>query len=263
MNHRYLVVWTDERSLGSTSIDIYGQIVNADGTLFSTVSGANFVITHAAGQQLLPSVTYDSVQHRFLIVWGDNRNSGASYDIYGQYVNPDGSLSGGNFIISDAAVSDYWPYYQDAPKVAYNSLCGNFLVTYMTWSSPSTFDVAVVRVGDSCPTSSGGGGGGGGGGCFIATAAYGSSMAKDVTVLREFRDKYLVTDPLGRVLVRLYYIYSPSAANYITRHESLRMVTRMALTPIVYAIKYPATALFVLASAGFIVIKKKYRRSVG
>ncbi|MEA1876775.1 MAG: LpqB family beta-propeller domain-containing protein, partial [Bacteroidota bacterium] len=58
-----------------------------------------------------------------------------------------------------------------------------------------------------------------GGGCFIATAAFGSYLEPHVKVLTNFRDHYLLTNPLGIHLVRFYYYVSPPIADYISKHE--------------------------------------------
>ncbi len=81
--------------------------------------------------------------------------------------------------------------------------------------------------------SSGGGGSGGGGGCFIATAAFGTTMAKEVIILCEFRDRYLLTNAQGASFVKFYYRYSPPAADYIAQHNGLRMIIRACLKPLI------------------------------
>jgi len=68
-------------------------------------------------------------------------------------------------------------------------------------------------------------------GCFIATAAYGSPMAKELDTFRAFRDQYLETNPVGSRLVRLYYRYSPPVASLIDDHPALKPVARVILTP--------------------------------
>lgn len=87
---------------------------------------------------------------------------------------------------------------------------------------------------------------GGGSGCFIATAAYGSYFEPHVKVLRDFRDSILLTNKLGQVFVNFYYSTSPPIADYIAKHESLKAMTRWALTPLVYGIKYPGVAVMAL-----------------
>jgi uncharacterized repeat protein (TIGR02543 family) len=70
-------------------------------------------------------------------------------------------------------------------------------------------------------------------GCFIATAAYGTPMAKEIEILREFRDKYLMTNPVGKGLVEFYYKVSPPIAEFITEHPSLKPIVRVGLLPAV------------------------------
>jgi len=91
-----------------------------------------------------------------------------------------------------------------------------------------------VSGGGSSSAGGGGGGGGDGGGCFIATAAFGSSMEPQVKILREFRDSILLTNPVGKAFVALYNRYSPAAASFIARHDMLRSLVRLGLIPIVY-----------------------------
>lgn len=69
--------------------------------------------------------------------------------------------------------------------------------------------------------------------CFIATAAFGSPMANEVQILRDFRDKYLKTNTLGAAFVETYYQLSPPLAQWISEHESVRFVVRAALWPLI------------------------------
>jgi len=101
--------------------------------------------------------------------------------------------------------------------------------------------------------------------CFIATAAYGSPIDPHVEILRQFRDNYIVTNTLGRKLIRLYYTYSPVLANTISHHESLKAIVRVGLLPFIgfgwMALKLgfiSTTALWLLFVIGLIgVIKLK------
>jgi hypothetical protein len=84
------------------------------------------------------------------------------------------------------------------------------------------------------------------GACFIATVAYGSYSAGEVMVLRRFRDKYLLTNPLGSMFVKLYYKASPPLAGFISRHEYLRAATAQALRPVIFFAQAPLRTLLIL-----------------
>ncbi len=69
--------------------------------------------------------------------------------------------------------------------------------------------------------------------CFIATAAYGTPLAEEIQVLRDFRDRYMVTNPVGKALVDLYYRVSPPIAEFIIEHPGLKPIVRVGLVPAV------------------------------
>ena len=70
-------------------------------------------------------------------------------------------------------------------------------------------------------------------GCFIATAAYGYYSAPQVQALRVFRDRYLLTNSIGKAFVAWYYRYGPIGAEVINAHSWLKPVVRIGLLPAV------------------------------
>jgi len=98
-------------------------------------------------------------------------------------------------------------------------------------------------------------GGGGGGGCFIATAAYGSYLDPHVMVLRHFRDNVLLQSKLGTAFVHFYYKHSPPIADFIAQHDVLRVAMRLALTPLIFAVKYPLIFVLLLLIMATVVIR--------
>lgn len=250
VNHRFLVAWEDNNT------DIHGALASAGtGSLFSTATGTNFVISNATAQQAKPSAVYDRASSRFFVAWDDQRNFGVTnMDIYGRYVNYDGSLQGSDFAIADSVASE------TLPRAAYNSICANVLVSFVTATGSTFNDVGVSLLG-ACAPGAAAAGGGSSGGCFIATAAHGSDIAGDVKVLREFRDRHLLTNALGRAFVRTYYRYSPPVAEHIAGSEPLKAAVRAGLAPVVLAIRHPF-AVLALFAASLVLLRRIRSRAV-
>jgi len=105
---------------------------------------------------------------------------------------------------------------------------------------------------------------GGGGGCFIATAAYGSYAAPCVQILRKVRDRFLLTNTIGKSFVSMYYKYSPPLADFIADHHNLKVFVQLGLLPFVgiswLALKFgpvPTTTLMIVFMLGLIRLVSK------
>lgn len=104
--------------------------------------------------------------------------------------------------------------------------------------------------------------------CFIATAAYGSIFTKQVVLLRQFRDSYLLTNTAGQRFVALYYSFSPPIADIIRDNAALQTAVRFALLPAVllalFCIKTSFMLKILCLATGLIFIlfsRHKHHRS--
>ncbi len=78
-------------------------------------------------------------------------------------------------------------------------------------------------------------------------------MEPHVKVLREFRDRFLLTTNVGRSFLDLYYTYSPPVASFIARHDTVRLAVRWTLLPLV-GLSYVAMYLGPAAALGLVVL---------
>jgi copper-binding protein NosD len=104
------------------------------------------------------------------------------------------------------------------------------------------------------------------GGCFIATAAYGCYSAPQVQALRDFRDRFLLSNSPGRAFVASYYRYGPYGAAFINSHPWCKPVVRLLLLPLVVGAMFllhtplPAKCIVmvgILLMSGTIIWRKK------
>ena len=104
--------------------------------------------------------------------------------------------------------------------------------------------------------------------CFIATAAYGTPLHRDINILRKFRNEVLTTNAPGEALVEAYYSTSPPIANALAANSDLRALVRVfLLAPLVYfagiTLNGGLFALIIACLAGAIAISVYPTRKYG
>ena len=75
--------------------------------------------------------------------------------------------------------------------------------------------------------------------CFIATATLGQRNHPYIVTLRRFRDETLINSLVGRKLVEIYYLYSPTIAKVISQHNFLRKLSLyLIIRPFTFIARY-------------------------
>jgi hypothetical protein len=136
-NTNYLVVWSDERNLGTSGVDVYGARVNTSGTVLDS---SNIPIIQAGGNDIFPAVA--STAGSFLVVWEDGRNSATTgEENYGTLVTGAGVMSDPGGLAIDVT-----PGYEATPAVAASGT--NYLVVWQDGRNEATTgaDIYGARV---------------------------------------------------------------------------------------------------------------------
>lgn len=119
VNNEYLVVW--ENLWGGGHHDIYARRIAGDGRVLSW-----FAVASGSYKQMNPSVAYDPVRNRYLVVWAyDVFGNGSDWDIYGRFIPASGPDSG----LTDFWICN-WTSNQRRPVVAFGRTQDEFLVTW-------------------------------------------------------------------------------------------------------------------------------------
>jgi hypothetical protein len=151
------------------------------------------------------------------LTWQDNSNNEEGFYIERKLG------AGGNYNVIDTVGANVTTYSD-------SGLSGNTTYYYRVYAYNG---IGGSYSNEDRATTFGAGGEPSGGGCFIATAAYGSYLDSNVQTLRDFRDSYMVTNPVGAKLVSLYYRLSPPLAEFIDDHPSPKPIVRVGLMPAV------------------------------
>ncbi len=238
--------WVIANYLNNSSVDdeIYGyndnfeEINPAPGNLQITKTHTSYPAT---GSGLINPYAADYVNFCFL---------GGIYDIFVLVVY---STAGGSYAYSGNLGSFFLHLEGISEQLRISgiqeSTSGASPIVWADLSPDSRFSTMGGLLGESSE-----------GGCFIATALYGSRLSKEISILREFRDQFLLPNNLGKKTVDLYYRYSPLLARFISQSERVKSMVRILIYPLFglsYALlRYPLSSLISLIICAALLLRK-------
>jgi len=122
---RYLAIWKAD---GASGQQLYGRLLNRDG---SPIGPGDFAVSQQTGEvDDAISVAYNPRDQEWLTVWRRFDPVG-EYEVYGQRVNTGGTEVGPNdFRISDVGPDGDTTFETTSPRVAYNSVSNEYLVSW-------------------------------------------------------------------------------------------------------------------------------------
>ncbi len=200
-------------SIGTPEYDVYAI---ATSSLYSATQGGLYQLT---GTGVIAGKVKDAISQT------DINGATVFTDMGAKSVSADGDY----IMVSPAGICSVTAIANDhANKTENNVIVGGGDVTWMDISMQSGISDPTVGPEQNIDRTSGGGKY-----CFIATAAYGSPLSKQVEILRKFRDAFLLPNAIGRKLVDSYYRIGKPIAIYIESHPWLKPLVRLILYPLV------------------------------
>ncbi|NUQ38834.1 MAG: hypothetical protein HUU23_13770 [Caldilineales bacterium] len=176
VHHEYLVVWHNKWGAGNR--DIYAQRISDSGEV------QNWIVVAAGGHdRAQPSVAYDPVRDRYLVVWiYDAAGNGSNYDVYGRFL----PWNGPNASWTEFKIVD-WASNQFNPRVVFAGTQQEFLVVWTndTGASPVPDYISGRRIfadGSGFPT-----------GGFAIASHLSENRVNAAVAYNHARNEYLVT----------------------------------------------------------------------
>jgi hypothetical protein len=134
----------------------------------------------------------------------------------------DGKLSGDSSLIINS--TEYWNYIYSDPEE-------NAIFKTIESTGVQESVVPISQSSDSTESTSSQPSG-----CLIATAAFGSELAPQVQLLRNFRDNHILSTASGSSFMNVfnawYYSFSPQVADYEREQPWLQQIVRIGIYPL-------------------------------
>lgn len=145
-----------------------------------------------------------------------------------------------SFVLSTTAAGQY-TVYATAFKSGYASGLQQTQFTVLPQSTSTTSSASSSSSQSNGPPSK----------CFIATATYGSEVAPEVALLRNFRDAQVLRTSAGASFMQafnaFYYSFSPQVASFISSNGVVRAAMKVILYPLI-GILFLSSKIFQISS---------------